>query len=551
MLKASVAFVMRHNPPGTSFSVFSGPQERVARTVVGAYGTAQIDGRWYGYFGGYSYTRDKSGVDLKNNNGYLVEELYKVDLETGQFTIAARSDGNTQDWLISPTGEIAARLNYTRATGAWEIKSSGFAGVELASGTAPTGEVSLGGYGRSQDTLLVRIVDGDQDVVREISLKDGKPIATYPEEEAGTPFYDSASRLWIGSRSPDDDVTVNLFDPRAQARLTGAVKAFPGYVARLSAHSADFKQLIMFTDGGDDSGTYWIVDVTKGVADPIGSPYPSIRPSMVGSTRWFDYKAADGLELRGVLTLPPGGGGKNLPLVVIPHGGPESHDSPGFDYWPQAFASRGYAVFQPNFRGSDGWGRRFRESGYGEWGRKMQTDISDGVGALAGQGVIDPKRTCIVGWSYGGYAALAGVTVQNGLYRCAMSYGGVADLDGMLVHIRERTGGQSAAVRAWKEMLGVTSTVRTDLDSISPSDMAARADAPVLLIHGKDDTVVPFAQSAKMARALRGVGKPVELIAMPGADHWLLQEASRVAMVKASVEFVMKHNPPDAAVAGP
>src|SRR6202007_2715282 len=125
---------------------------------------------------------------------------------------------------------------------------------------------------------------------------------------------------------------------------------------------------------------------------------------------------------------------KGLPLVVMPHGGPEAHDRPGFDWWAQAFASRGYAVFQPNFRGSDGSGDAFRDAGFGQWGRKMQTDISDGVAELARRGIVDPKLVCIVGASYGGYAALAGVTLQHGLYRCAVSYAGVANMDSMQIY---------------------------------------------------------------------------------------------------------------------
>ena len=305
--------------------------------------------------------------------------------------------------------------------------------------------------------------------------------------------------------------------------------------------------MIIYTDGKDDSGSYWIVDIAKGSADIIGQAYPSVLPANVGPVRWVDYKAADGLEMHGVLTLPPGREAKALPLVVMPHGGPEAHDSPGFDWWAQAFAARGYAVFQPNYRGSTGSGNKFRDAGFGQWGRKMQSDISDGVAELAKQGIVDPKRACIVGASYGGYAALAGVTVQHGLYRCAVSYGGVADLAAMLRYERERTGGFSATTRYWKEFMGATTAFETELNDISPIRLADHADAPVLLIHGKDDTVVTIDQSQSMERALTRAGKPVELVTFPGTDHWLLQEDSRVGMLKASVAFVMRHNPPDGA----
>jgi dipeptidyl aminopeptidase/acylaminoacyl peptidase len=262
----------------------------------------------------------------------------------------------------------------------------------------------------------------------------------------------------------------------------------------------------------------------------------------------IDWKAADGLALRGVLTLPTGRTAKNLPLVVLPHGGPEARDYPVFDWWAQAFAARGYAVFQPNFRGSAGYGVAFRNAGFGQWGRKMQTDISDGVAELARQGVIDPKRACIVGGSYGGYAALAGVTVQQGLYRCAVSVAGVSDPGGLLRDDRARGGGASTTTRYWRTFMGATSLMETELNTISPLKLASRADAPILLIHGKDDTVVPPQQSAAMEAALQQAGKTVELIWMPGEDHWLSRDATRVQMLTSAVAFVEKYDPPDAAV---
>jgi dipeptidyl aminopeptidase/acylaminoacyl peptidase len=284
------------------------------------------------------------------------------------------------------------------------------------------------------------------------------------------------------------------------------------------------------------------VDIAAHSAKPFGFPYPSLASSDVGPIRMFDWKAADGLALRGVLSLPPGPPAANLPLVVMPHGGPEARDYPVFDWWAQAFASRGYAVFQPNFRGSSDYGVAFRNAGFGEWGRKMQTDISDGVAELAKQGLVDPKRVCIVGASYGGYAALAGVTLQQGLYRCAVAVAGVSDLGAMTRYVHDRGGDEaSSGTRYWSAFMG------EHQDDVSPIRLASRADAPILLVHGKDDTVVPFAESEAMAAALRAAGKPVEFVVMQGEDHWLSREDTRVMMLKASVAFVEKYDPPGAA----
>jgi len=335
-----------------------------------------------------------------------------------------------------------------------------------------------------------------------------------------------------------------LFAPAQQARVVGARKAFPKNIVRLVSASADFNRMIVLTQGGDDSGTFWLVDIAKKSADPIGEEYPLVKAADVGPVRMVAWHAADGLELHGVLTLPPGSEPKSLPLVVLPHGGPEARDYPGFDWWAQAFASRGYAVFQPNFRGSDGYGVEFRNAGLGQWGRKMQTDITDGVADLGRQGIVDPKRACIVGGSYGGYAALAGVTVQQGFYRCAVADAGVSDLGDMLNYSAGRKGVPSAGVRYWRAFMGVTSTWESSqLRPLSPAALADRADAPILLIHGKDDTVVPIAQSETMESALKSAGKPVEFVKMENEDHWLSRGETRVQMLKAAVAFVEKYNP--------
>jgi dipeptidyl aminopeptidase/acylaminoacyl peptidase len=172
----------------------------------------------------------------------------------------------------------------------------------------------------------------------------------------------------------------------------------------------------------------------------------------------------------------------------------------------------------------------------------MQTDISDGVDALAKAGTVDAKRVCIVGASYGGYAALAGVTLQKGLYRCAVSVAGVADMRRMLSDISAESGRDRRALEFWR---GLSSAQSQDLEAISPAPQAAKADAPILLIHGENDSVVRIDQSRLMERALKAAGKPVDLVVMPGEDHWLSGEATRQAMLEASVAFVLKHNPAD------
>jgi dipeptidyl aminopeptidase/acylaminoacyl peptidase len=249
------------------------------------------------------------------------------------------------------------------------------------------------------------------------------------------------------------------------------------------------------------------------------------------------------MKIPGFLTLPPGAGKKDLPLIVLPHGGPASADTLDFDWWAQAMAAQGYAVLQPNFRGST-LDSKFLEAGFGEWGRKMQTDLSDGVRYLAKQGIIDPKRVCIVGASYGGYAALAGVTLEPAAYRCAVSVAGISDLRRMRRWIGD-TSATGGSQRYWDRFIGTSDMNDPALLAISPIEHVNAVTAPVLLIHGRDDTVVPFEQSDVMLSALKRAGKSVELVTMKHEDHWLSHGETRLQMLEACVAFLKANNPPN------
>ena len=274
-----------------------------------------------------------------------------------------------------------------------------------------------------------------------------------------------------------------------------------------------------------------------------GATYRGLTAQDIAPVSAVSFQAADGLPLSGYLTLPSGRGPKALPLIVFPHGGPAARDEPGFDWWAQAMASKGYAVLQVNYRGSSGFGEKHLEAGFGQWGRKMETDLSDGVRYLAARGTIDPKRVCIVGASYGGYAALAGPTLDPDVYRCAVSIAGISDLSRFV----QWSGTQSnvAVERYWTRYLGASGPRDPILGALSPVSHAATVTAPILLIHGKDDTVVPFEQSQIMADALKKAGKPYDLVVLNHEDHWLSHGDTRLQMLQATMDFLAKNNPAD------
>ena len=522
--------------------VFGG-KSTITGGVRGFYGIRIIDDHPYGFFGGMSIDGpDPNHQGLTNGR----PNLYRVDLDNGDTVkIAERTEQDSyRDWAVGADGKLAAVLDLSGVSGGWRIRSLKAGWV--ATGKTPTGSIDLSSLGRTADTVLYVVQDDETAEVHwfEQSLAGGPPQEMFSSGAPVDIHVDRATGLLIGYRADGDVPEDHFFDSRRDKIMVATRKAFPGLGVRLVDWNDAFDKIIVQTEGPGDPRTWWKVDIRTGAADPLGAAYP-MAENEVGPMRMVRYSAADGLALGGVLTLPPGLPERNLPVVVLLHGGPDSRDYPGFDWWAQAFASRGYAVFQPNFRGSDGFGAAFRRAGWGEWGRKMQTDVSDGLAELAKEGVVDSRRACIVGGSYGGYAALAGVTLQQGLYRCAVSVAGISNLASWRFNAVRESGWKAVVARSIDQGLGPTG----DIKQRSPITCADRADAPLLLIHGKDDIVVPFSQSTDMAAALKRAGKPVEFVTLAGVDHWLSKSETRLQMLKASVEFVEKHNPPDPAPA--
>jgi dipeptidyl aminopeptidase/acylaminoacyl peptidase len=407
---------------------------------------------------------------------------------------------------------------------------------------------ALLGFGRDKGKVLVQAADADDQGIYEVSIADGaRRRLDFQGRGEATPLYDQRSQTLLGFRLQGEYATdFELYDPNLKSLWDAVRGEFPGAVISMSSITPDRKAAIVLVQTARDAGTYYLVDMRSGQIGRIGEIYPEVPDDVVAPQTLIHYKAADGTDIPAFLTLPKGRDARNLPLVVMPHGGPEARDEPGFDWWAQALASRGYAVLQPQFRGSTGFGLAFQRAGYGEWGRKMQTDLSDGVRALAAQGTIDAKRVCIVGASYGGYAAMAGPALDSGVYRCAVAYAGVSDLRRFLQQEKRDSGGSdTTGVRFWKRYMGAQSLNDGSLAAISPAQQAARFDAPILLIHGQDDTVVQIEQSQLLSDALRRAGKPVAFVSLPGEDHWLSTSETRLAMLRACVDFLQKYNPPD------
>jgi dipeptidyl aminopeptidase/acylaminoacyl peptidase len=462
--------------------------------------------------------------------------LVRVDLSGHAEKILDTGTDDTREWLIDENGEIAAEtLQFKRGGRMTEIAS------EQLDNDPPV----MLGFGPEPETLLMsRLEDGDP-VWRTLSLKDGSfSTARIWREVLDRPIEDFRNYRMVGGVHVDDDATYIFFDPRMQARWDALVRSFPDEHVRLASYSADFSKLVVRVNGARDGLTYELVDLSTMQTRPLAHEYEDLGAPF--KVQRITYSAGDGLLVPAYLTLPNGKPPKNLPLIVMAHGGPGARDSADFDWWSQALASQGYAVLQANFRGSTlGWAHY--SAGFGEWGGKMQTDLSDGVKYLSSQGTIDPSRVCIVGGSYGGYAALAGVALQSGIYRCAVSVAGVSDMRRLLHWIDSTQGSftNQFQQRNVERYAGVSSESDPKLDAISPARHADAIQVPVLLIHGQDDTVSPYEQSKVMYDAMRAANKDVELIKLKHEDHWMSRSDTRRQMLEASTAFLIQHNPPN------
>ena len=486
------------------------------------------------------------GMYFESTTG--LDALFRVNLKDGYTKMIDGARFDTDGWLVDAAGEPVAQSMYDGKKGRWSLLMKiGGNWKKVDEADSPMGSYGISGFGRDGKSVLVwRTDDKNRDFLREYRGVDQHEDLPGDLPLDGLIHDPDTLALLGGYQLKGDDLTYTFFDPAAQKTWNSVVKAFPGERVTLASWSKNRRRVVVRVDSPVEGPAFAFVDLDTKQASWLGDIYKDVGSKTISEVRSIKYKAADGLEISGYLTLPKGRDPKNLPLIVLPHGGPEGRDEPGFDWWSQALASRGYAVLQPNFRGSEGFGWDFVKAGFGEWGKKMQTDLSDGVRHLAKQGIIDPKRVCVVGASYGGYAALAGATLDKGVYRCAVAVAGVADLKKFLqTNIRLNNGEVGASQRYWLRFMGADGAKDPDLTAISPAQQAAKVDIPILLIHGKDDTVVRYDQSQAMADALKKAGKPFQFVTLDGEDHWLSRGATRQKMLNETVAFVEKNNPPN------
>ena len=480
--------------------------------------------------------RDPGHVLVTAPDAHGAQSLWKVDVRSGSAEFVSRGDDNPDGRL--PGGAMVVRYDH-RGEGP-EPKAGADADFDVL-GPAQQGHsayVALQPRNRADgDTVTVRIYDFDRRTLSD-------PVWPALKYDVSDVVYHQGDLALAGVCYTADTYVCELKDKALQADYQAAQATFHGErnLTPLSM-SDDGRYWLFGVSGPTEPGAYYVFDRHAKTMTLAANRQPGLPAGKLGVMERFVYTARDGTQIPGYLTRPPGAPAGPLPLVVLPHGGPEARDAFGFDIWSQILATRGYLVFQPNFRGSSGYGRQFAEAGYGQWGGRMQDDLTDGVRQLIKSGRVDQSRICIFGASYGGYAALYGGAQSPDMYKCVASFAGVSDLR-TLVGWEHTTRGHEARYRYASRAIGDPRTEAAKLTAASPISFAARYRPPVLLIHGAKDVSVPIAQSQAMARALKQAGKDVRLVVFEDEGHADWSPPDEEAALKDVSAFITSHIAP-------
>lgn len=452
-------------------------------------------------------TRNRKRVDLVEDPPRLCSQ-WLIDVEHAPRACAA---------LLGTTQQIWTR----KADGPWrkvrEIEKT-------------TDHLGLLAFDSRAQSLIVAAREGeDLRHVRRLDPETGK---------AGDVLYKDALADWNGSVVFDRGQPVGLrmqsgrpvtlwWDESLGALQAQIDAALPGRHNVFAPPSGTSGRTIVRSGSDKDPGQFFLFDAAARTLDPIGVIRPWIEPKQMGERRFLTYAARDGLNIPAYLTLPARAKAEKLPLVIHVHGGPWLRAY----FWQdwsmpvaQFLASRGYAVLEPEPRGSDGFGRRHLEAGFGQWGLAMQDDITDGARQLIKDGIVDPERICIMGASYGGYATLQGLVREPALFKCGIAVMAVSDLS-LMESIRWSSLSKRFLDGDFKKWVGDPDVDAKRFRATSPALNADRIRAPVLLVHGSNDYRVPMMHGEKMRNALREQGKPVEWVLYNDEGHgWSRQE---------------------------
>ncbi|HEX4780636.1 MAG TPA: alpha/beta fold hydrolase [Usitatibacter sp.] len=534
-----------------------GSNER--KVIEGGDETANDTG--YAVWHGLDYVRRIPDTDDFIANEYVYEQykvspglLYRINSRTGRRTPISGTmpdTGDSDEWVVDRKGVarvLSVRSNKRERI--WYRAGEDAAWQKLDEFPTLSGD-SWEPLAVAEDdrTLYVSSHRGGRDkaaIVRYDPAKKefGEVIAAHPQVDLEQLVYPKEKLL--GVRYNADKVGSAWFD-EGLAQVQAAVdKSLPGNVNILS-FSDDHQRFVVTSYSDVLPASFYHFDRKTGKLQFLADRSPWIDPKKMSPMTPVRYKARDGLEIPAYLTIPKGSPGKNLPLVMVIHGGPwVTGDGWYFDPEVQFLASRGYAVLQPNYRGTLRYGWKHYATSFKQWGGTMQDDITDGVKWAVAEGIADPRRVCIYGGSYGGYATMMGLAKDPDLYKCGVNYVGVTDLD-LFINATWSDFAYSAILRnEFKDTFGDWSTDAARLHSVSPVELASRIKAPVLMAYGASDVRVVPDHGWRMKAAMEKAGNTPQWIIAEGEGHGYRDPGNQVMFYGAMEKFLDKYIGPDA-----
>lgn len=464
-------------------------------------------------------------------------ELRKMNIIDGEYSVIEQGGYRTMEWALD--SDLNPVLRHDIVAGgrghAWLRKDNSGEWVEIlrfrgADGANGAPEFNAVGRGTKPGTAIVSARPQGKDTNGVYLFEAG--TGSYLEELYSDEAFDVVNVL----RDPKTAEVIagchwayklecEFKNPQFQSTWDAINGAIGGENTVYLQPGGDLsKEFLLEVSGSKEPGAYYVFDAEKRELSYFQPKVTGVDVDLLPSQEVFHYTAKDGTPLWGYLTLPPGTtiNSKNLPLITLPHGGPEARDVWGGDPMSNYWGANGYAVFQPHFRGGSGTGRKWVEAGHGQWGQLIQSDINDGTRALIEAGLADEDRICIAGWSHGGYVAFTASYQDTDLYKCAMAGAGLSDLRKMQDWVRDEQGGrQSMSYKYWAEAIGDPSKDKDKMDRHSAFRNVEKIGMPLLIVHGENDTTVPVEQSLIMDKALSKERIPHETLIIADMDHYL------------------------------
>ncbi len=501
-----------------------------------------------------------SGEDLiivTNERNRYGLDAYRYNPRTSEKTLLTfNSPGDVGRFIVDRAGQV--RIAQTVSKG--DVKSAWW---HRASNEAPWRKMDESDVEQERITPLAFDFDNKTLYVRGLSTSKGGRSGVYtydletgalgplvyesPNGEVGGPRFDRVKQRVVGFS--DSSLTgVKWIDPEWDGLQKSIDAALPGMRNRMDWGKYATDRVIVVSDSGSESATYYFLDRKTHKLEVVALAHPDLKSVALGTRKFVRYQARDGLSIPGFLTLPHDGAQKNLPLVVIIHGGPYVGPTRwGYDAQAHLMASRGYAVLQPDFRGTKGYGDSFYKAGWRQWGLAMQDDVTDGIDWLIKTGVVDKDRVCLFGASYGGYATLWGLEKEPQMFRCGVAFIAVSDLElmfdiGWSDFMRgERDGNTTRTLARW---IGDPDKDREKMRAVSPLYHADRIQAPLLLAYGAADERVPLIHGNRMRSALDRYQKPYEWVVYNDEAHGFNKDSNKFDFYRRVDAFLAKNLAP-------